>query len=175
MVVGLVKDNDFINLVEKFQKPIFKFLYGFGIRSDDVEDLAQSVFLKVYQSFESYSPDQSQWSTWIYTIAKNEAINHLRKQKIITFFKKNQEVCTDESPAYLLFEGLEDIEFRKQVLSHIQNLKDPYKATLILFYYNELSMEEISAIEKCSLGTVKSRLSRAKSELKKKLPRELYV
>ena len=162
----------FESLIQRFQKPVFKFLLGVGVHKDQVEDLAQDVFLAVYRHLGSFDESKSQLATWIFSIAKNKAINSLRLKKMKSFFGFRNEAVESEKSGSSPEDVLQSQDQRKIINKILETLPLAQKSVLVLFYYNELSLEEIAAIEGCSVGTVKSRLHRLKSELKTKLNRE---
>lgn len=164
--------NAFELLIQRFQKPVFKFLIGMGIPKDQIEDLAQDVFLAVYQNLESFDDQKSQLATWIFSIAKNKAINFMRLKKMKSFFGFHNETLESEKSDSDLELRLQNQDQQKLIWLALQTLSVEQKSVLMLFYYSELSIEEIAVIEKCSVGTVKSRLHRLKSELKTKLDQE---
>lgn len=164
--------REFESLVQRFQKPIFKFLLGMGIPQDQVEDLAQDVFLAVYRHLSSFDASKSQLSTWIFAIAKNKAINFVRLKKLKSFFGFHNEILESEKMENPIEVSLQSQDKRKLVREALENVSATQRSVVVLFYYNELSLEEIAIIENCSVGTVKSRLHRLKNELKTKLNRE---
>lgn len=160
-------------LVVRYQKPIFTFLLGMGISSSLVEDIAQDVFLSAYVHLKSFDADQAQFSTWLFSIAKNKALNHLRKKKLKTFFGFSNEAIADQNQ-YLVSGPIEEQQRREFLLNCVSSLPQEYRSSCTLYFYNDLKIEQIAAIEKCSIGTVKSRLFRSKQILKEKLKGSLY-
>lgn len=164
--------NTFEVLVQRFQKPIFKFLIGMGIPKDHVEDLAQDVFIAVYRNLNVFDSSKAQLSTWIFSIAKNKAINFIRLKKVKSFFGFQNESLESEKSESDLDRRLQNQDQQKLIRRALENLPAAQKSAFVLFYYSDLSLEEISVIENCSIGTVKSRLGRLKNELKTKLDQE---
>jgi len=139
-------------------------------QQEDLEDICQEVFLKVFQTLKKFRGD-SRLSTWIATIAYNTSITHIRK-------KNRQKVASfDEIPAVALSEPgptlasgfFEEEEIRKYLLALIEELPLHYRTVLTLFHLEEFSYKEIEQITKMPEGTVKSYLSRARKILKEKI------
>lgn len=161
-------------LVVRYQKPIFTFLLGLGVSSSVIEDIAQEVFLSAYINLKSFDVSKSQFSTWLFTIAKNKAINHLRKKTISTFFGFSNETIEKNTSESVVSGRLEQEQQRDLLLHAVSSLPSEYRSTCVLFFYNDLKIEQIAEIEKCSIGTVKSRLFRAKQILKLQLKGSFY-
>ena len=137
-------------------------------RSDELEDVCQEVFLKVYQNLGKYR-SECKLSTWIATIAYNTSINYLRK------FKKGDTISSDELPfASNISDNNKAIDFERTDLHQyvriqIDLLPVQYRTVLTLFHLEEFSYQEIEQITGMPEGTVKSYLFRAKALLKEKL------
>jgi RNA polymerase sigma-70 factor (ECF subfamily) len=156
----------FEQIVNRYQKPIFAFLLGMGISSQILEDLAQDVFLSAYQHLNDYDRTKSQFSTWLFSIAKNKAFNHTRKKKIKSFFGFVNEGLDQNFSPNLFIDQLQNNIQHEILYQSVNSLPEKFKVCAVLYFYNDLKLEEIAKIEKCSLGTVKSRLFRAKESLK---------
>jgi RNA polymerase sigma-70 factor (ECF subfamily) len=165
----------FAALVQRYQKPVFKFLIGMGIPKDQIEDLGQEVFLAVYRYLNTFDPAKSRLSTWIFSIAKNKAINFIRLKKVKSFFGFQNESLESEKSESDLEHRLQNQDQRRLIRQALETLPAPQKSVFVLFYYSDLSMEEIAAVENCSVGTVKSRLHRLKAEFKEKLNKEALL
>ena len=166
--------SSYEELLDKYQSPIINFLYRITGDKTEAEDLAQEVFLKVYNSRVKYTP-RAKFSTWIYTIAKNTALNEIRRKKgIFHLFKKDlnkegaeEEIPDNRNPSVL--NELEKKDVEKIVKNEINSLPQNQKITVILSKYDNLSYEEIAQVMNCSVSSVKSLLNRAKISLKGKL------
>jgi RNA polymerase sigma-70 factor (ECF subfamily) len=163
------KSNEFSRIVEKYQRPIFNFVYRFFGNYDLATELAQDTFLKCFQSLKSYDQERK-FSTWLYTIAKNICIDEYKKRKLsnplyLEDVHGGQEGGghpdpggTPQSQAILREEGA-------RLNEALQKL-DPEKRTpLILHYYQGLAYNEIAETEGIPLSTVKIRIFRAKKAL----------
>ena len=143
--------------------------------STQAKDLAQDVFMRVWQAAKSYEP-KAKFSTWIYRITANLCLNELKstgRKKLIPYFPGEEgkeggvETIPDESPSVehrLLAE-----ERSWQITDALQSLPDNQRMALILKKYDDLSYQEISKILGCSVSAVESLLVRAKKNLYEKL------
>lgn len=161
-------------LVVRYQKPIFTFLLGLGVSSSLIEDIAQEVFLSAYINLKSFDSQKAQFSTWLFTIAKNKAINHLRKKKIKAFFGFSNEGIEKFNSEAVVTGSLDNQQRREELMQALSLLSQDHRAACVLYFYNELPIEQIAEIENCSVGTVKSRLFRAKQILKEQLKGSFY-
>lgn len=126
-----------------------------------IDDIAQEVFLTVYKNLKSFR-FESQFTTWLYRITVNKCKDHLRKIKIrnvISFLKEDEE-----EPGYNL--SYENINTAEIVQKGIAKLPEKLRVPLLLKDIEGMSYQEIAEIVKCELGTVKSRIFRARESLK---------
>ena len=159
--------NAFTFLVNRYQKLVVHITGRLIQRQDELEDVCQEVFLKVYQNLGKYR-SECKLSTWIATIAYNTSINYLRK------FKKFDKVEPDDSSAFRnLAESkaadYEQTDLHRYVREQIERLPVQYRTVLTLYYLEEFSYLEIEQITGMPEGTVKNYLFRAKTLLKEKL------
>ena len=159
--------NAFTYLVTRYQKLVVHITGRLIQRHDELEDVCQEVFLKVYQNLGKYR-NECKLSTWIATIAYNTSINYLRK------FKKGDEVNPDDSAALRNLTEYRSDEFEKADLhrylkDQIELLPVQYRTVITLFHLEEFSYQEIEQITGMPEGTIKSYLFRAKTLLREKL------
>lgn len=168
LIEQILKGNKgaFRLLVIRYQRPLFSFFRKFGFSNAKTEELAQDVFLKSYQYLNTFNQDKGSFSSWLFTIAKHHAINELRKKGEWYESEKNLEELSildfEDHVESLLDRKMKNEKLHNEVLK----VPNPFKVPLILSYINELSLDEIAAIENCSVGTVKSRIHRGKLFLK---------
>jgi len=185
---GLVKDfiagNDeaFAQLVGKYKDAITNYVNMIIGDYDTSLDLSQETFLRVYRNIGRYS-NLYQFSTWIYRIATNLAIDELRyrKRRGQVFYrnvwgkKKTEEDTTAEYEIADVRSSPSDEVLRKEsgrILSDaIRSLPEKYRTAFVMREVQELPYEAIAKILKCSAGTIKSRLHRARELLQRKLER----
>jgi len=159
--------NAFTFLVNRYQKLVVHITGRLIQRQDELEDVSQEVFLKVYQNLGKYR-NECKLSTWIATIAYNTSINYLRK------FKKFDEVNPDDSVALKNLTDAKSDDYERTDLhlyirEQIERLPVQYRTVLTLYYLEEFSYQEIEQITGMPEGTVKNYLFRAKTLLKEKL------
>lgn len=168
----------FNELVRRYQNQITNYVYRMLDDYDRAVDLAQETFLRVYKSAERYQATYS-FSTYIYRIAHNLAISELRQRKrrrlipLPTFFsdKDSEEIEVEiEDQKQVMADDAMIADERQQAVSRaISSLPEKYRAALVLCDIEERSYEEISEVLDLPVGTVKSRINRARNLLKEKL------
>ena len=165
-------EKAFRKLVERYHPMAFAVVRGvLGSRSD-VEDVAQEVFIKVFRGLSGFRGD-SKLSTWIYTVARNEAINAARKSNPAD---ASIEDVVLESPEELRPDKLYHRKIRQEEVERGLSQLDPdYRLALELRYMGEMSYAEISEVMALPIGTVKTYIHRAKIELKRIMSRRQSV
>jgi RNA polymerase sigma-70 factor (ECF subfamily) len=166
-------------LIGQFHQPIYGLIYRIVNDPSDAADTTQDVFLKVFRGMKHFHGESS-LKTWIYRIALHEAANRRRWwfrhkaqemqiEPIDTgeceFSGEDRLVDHGESP----FEKFAHTEVRAAVEEALQRVPEPYRTALILRDLEEMSYEEIAEVLGISLGTVKSRITRGRDALRKKL------
>lgn len=157
----------FTFLVTRYQKLVVHITGRLIQRQDELEDVCQDVFIKVYQNLDKYR-NECKLSTWIATIAYNTSINYLRK------FKKMDEVNPDDSAAFRKLtdfkpENYENADLHRYIREQIELLPVQYRTVITLFHLEEFSYQEIEQITGMPEGSIKSYLFRAKAILREKL------
>jgi RNA polymerase sigma-70 factor (ECF subfamily) len=147
--------------IKKYEKRLFV-LAGTLLRSPDiVEDLVQDVFLAAYRNIHSFNPQLGHFPTWLMRIARNKCLNAIKKKKEIPI-STVPEMSGRENPE-------EDLARKEAFMRFDQALKKLPPKHRIVFVLAEIqgfSHKEIAGIEKTRIGTVKSRISRAKKKLR---------
>lgn len=155
----------FSELVRLHRMQVLRTAYGVLGSTDEAEDVAQEVFIKVWNSLPGYTP-QGSFSSWLYRVTVNAAIDALRR--------KHREVPLDE-PYADPGEKPEEGALRKaetlRVRAAIRTLPEGSRTALVLREYEQLSYKEIADILNIPIGTVMSRLNYARQALKKQLER----
>ena len=172
-------EEAFAELVGRYRNQITSYVYRMTNDYDGAVDLAQETFVRVFRAAERYQTTYA-FSTYIYRIATNLAISELRKRKrrrlvsLTGFFQSREDANeprefdpVDASP--LQDATLVDGERRSAVARAISTLPEKYRAPLVLRDVEGKSYEEIARILQTNVGTVKSRISRARSFLRDKL------
>lgn len=158
----------FSRLVEKYRQKVFQTSMGFLHNADDAEDLTQDIFVKVWHSLKSFD-GRSTFSTWLYRIAVNQAINQVRKNKLRSFAGINSEIHESQYSDDNAEETLERKELKKQIWQAIDKLKSNQKKAFVLFYYQELSIKEVAEVMDLSQKATESLVFRARKNLQKAL------
>lgn len=180
--IAAVQDGDgpaFERLVVKYQNRIFNLAFRMLNQREEAEELAQEIFLKVYRQLSSFRGD-SLFSTWLYQVASNHCknrIKYLQRRKQNLHDSIDKPIQTEEGQVERSIPDSsrvpEDLVDRKQiqnlVAEKIATLPENYREVVILRDIQGLSYEEIAKITGTAEGTVKSRLHRARQELKERL------
>lgn len=157
-------DTAFRILVMRHREKVRNLIYLTLNNPESVDDIAQDVFITVFRNLNKFRYE-SQFSTWLYRITINKCKDHLRRQKIRSIFspiKETEEEDVSVTPN-------EDIDISGIVQKAISKLPEKLRTPLILKEIEGLSYQEISESVGCEIGTVKSRIFRAREGLKKYL------
>lgn len=163
------------SLMEKYETPLFFHLLKMVKDKEQVRDLVQEAFMKAFDNLESYNTNYA-FSTWLYRITTNHAIDYLRKKKLQTT-SIDEPVKTKEGEMNIQLEdehsGTDRKIIRKQrsdiIHEAIEDLPDKYRVVIKLRHFEELSYDEISEQLDLPLGTVKAHIFRAREMLYKEL------
>jgi len=160
-------------LVERHQQRVFRLLQRFTKDASATEDLAQDVFLKAFRRLHTFHFD-SAFYTWLYRIAVNTATDFLdRKRRSPVQTVEAPEIFEKETNASGLApdRAMQEQELRAVARDVLERLPEKYRLILVLREYEELSYEEIAGVLRCALGTVESRLFRARERFREILER----
>jgi len=171
-------DRAFEELLFRYQRRIFNLALRFLRVPDEAEDVTQEIFVKVFRSLEGFRGD-SKFSTWLYMVAANHCRNRIKYLKRRHYYDgesldapiddddgpRRQYAANDPDPAELVSAERTRIAVRKA----IDRLNDDHREAIVLCDLQGLSYEEIAEITGQAVGTVKSRIHRARSELAKML------
>lgn len=175
-----VKDGDdasFNYLIEKYRRPIISFMYRMVHNSAIAEELAQEVFLRVYRSRASYSAD-AKFTTWLYRIATNLAVNHARdtKHERPEFKQSIDETDDDTGLSIDVADSHLNIEQQimrrerlKAIRAQVESLPERQKMAVLMHKYQEMDYKQIAEVLKLSESATKSLLFRAYESLREKL------
>jgi len=166
-------------LAKRYSGRAYQIAYGVLGSREDAEEVAQDVFVRIYKALPRFRGD-ARFSTWLYRIAMNLARNKYRWNKSRGAQRKVslEETQEEEDNAYGIQVPASEpspdkqadlTEFQQNVMREIQNLPPLYKEALILRNVEEMSYEKIAEVLDCKLGTIKSRIARAREELRKRL------
>ena len=163
-------------IVNRYRGRLYNFVFRFVGERETAEDIVQETFLRAFRKRKEYRAIAN-FSTWLFTIAGNLAKSELRRRKRWRLFSlhKDDENDTgmdlpDESfrPDTVPESSIADVQIQQAILS----LSENYRQVVLLRDVEGLSYQEISEISKCPVGTVKSRVNRARLKLQQKLKNE---
>lgn len=165
------KEKAYYELVQRFKRALFFHALYMLKNEEEAKDVTQETFLRAYEENRLFNHDFL-IKAWLFRVTTNLCHNILRsskrKQKAVDVMRRDEEPKTDGSDELLTNE-----EDRELLLTALEKLPKNDKTILLLRYYNNLSYKEISATLKCKLGTVMSRLGRARSRLSRSMRNEL--
>ncbi|MDD3840613.1 MAG: sigma-70 family RNA polymerase sigma factor [Clostridia bacterium] len=169
----------FEELIQPYQQKVYNLCYRMLGNDYDAVDSSQEVFLKVYGALGKFRKESS-FSTWLYRITMNTCADQLRKrkkQKNIVSLEQMEDIGigiaeTDSRGNSPEFE-LNRRESRDEIISAINKLSYKFKAAVVLKDLHGFTYSEIADIQKCSIGTVKSRLSRGRNYLRDILEKDM--
>lgn len=163
------KDTLFRSLVQTHGKRLHRFIVKNIGNQDDAHDMTQQAFLEAVRSFETYK-GESELSTWLYGIAMNLVRNHLSRAPHRRYeFTDESELSNVISDSLSPAEAVEQSQQMQHLQLAMSELPESMRDVLLMVAVDELSYEEAAALLTVPVGTVRSRLSRARSTLKAKL------
>lgn len=168
----------FTELVSRYERRIFRLAKNITQSDEDAEDVLQEAFLKAYEHLDGFQ-GQSKFYTWIVRIAVNEALMKLRKRKTDRTVSLDETIDTGEENVVREIAVWEDNpeqrysqqEIREMLDKAIMSLRPAFRAVFVLRDVEDLSTEETAAVLDLSVPAVKSRLLRARLQLREKLTR----
>ena len=165
------REDGFEELVRRYQRPIAAYVYRMVGDYEAALDLTQEVFIKVYNSLRRYR-SEFKFSTWIYKIAHNSAVDHLRRrggreQALLREFDGEQYDLPIESRRPSPEQESERAERRAEIEQVVSGLPSAYRELVVLRHSHDLSYDEISEVTGLPLGTVKNRLFRAREVMRR--------
>ena len=169
-LIQRAKEGDrraFGDLVRRYQRKVYALCFRLGGSHDAADDLTQEAFIKAYQAIASFD-ESFPFQAWILRIASNNALNYIKRQKFQVSGEEGELIIdaqtssrTEDDPHQNL--NQQEIDARYQAA--INNLPEDFRAVFVLRMHEELSYEEIAAKLKISVGTVMSRLHRARQRV----------
>ena len=158
----------FGGLIAAYQRMVAGVAWRYGIPRDDVDDLVSEVFFKVFDNLHRYRPEHA-FSTWLYRLAANHVLDHVRKHK--------RERLRDEMPLQLADDAAGPAERQASgertelVRAGLEEVSPTYREAMFLVYIEGLRVDEASRALGVPSGTIKSRLLRGRAQLKEALER----
>jgi RNA polymerase sigma-70 factor (ECF subfamily) len=187
-VVGLVRRcvagdaEAWEEIVRQYNRRIYSVCYRFTGSTDDADDLAQEVFIKIYRTLGSYAPEKGAFATWVMTMTRNLLVDHFRKTKQDRATDSLDAGLTEEEDSLSLGDKIQDQspsaddriqrrETQEMVQKAIQKLSPELREAVILRDLQDMDYKEIAIALKVPEGTVKSRINRGRMELARLLSR----
>jgi RNA polymerase sigma-70 factor (ECF subfamily) len=182
-----VRDDDgvaFAELVERFQHRLVAVMHHLVGSPDEAEDLAQEVFLRVYRTRKNYTP-KAKFSTWLFTIANNLALNALRDRQrrpvlplevhdsgpLGTWTGETSAAARDEPPTH----NLQQQELAAVIRRALDGLNERQRVAIVLNKFEDMNYADISDVMGLTTKAVKSLLSRARAKLREVLQGYIYM
>jgi RNA polymerase sigma-70 factor (ECF subfamily) len=173
------RDAAYRELIRRYERPVFSLIYRMVRDRELAEDLAQETFVKALNAIESYRPE-FKFSSWIFKIANNAAIDQLRRRELDTLSldgSPNAETADAVEATALQISDrnetpLEELEARElggAIEIAIARLRPEYRACILLRHVEGRPYEEIAEMLDLPLGTVKTYIHRARNELRQAL------
>jgi RNA polymerase sigma-70 factor, ECF subfamily len=173
------RDLAFRELVRRYERPVFSLVYRMVRDRETAEDLSQDAFIKVLNHIDRYSPE-FKFSSWIFKIANNVAIDHLRRRRLDTISMDGSphasnaaeveastfDVAADQENA---LDEIASRELGTAIEAAIGHLRPEYRSCIMLRHVEGRSYEEIASLLDLPLGTVKTYIHRARHELRRAL------
>ena len=152
-------------LVKKYQNRVNNIVYSLAGNIESADDISQEVFIKIYHNLCSFR-EKAKFSTWLYRITVNTTYNHLKKQKRFLPLASDQALGVSGN---ITLDNLDQREKQQLLKKAIEQLPFNYRSVIILKDIEGLSYKDIAKSLRCRIGTVESRLFRARRWLKKML------
>ncbi len=155
-------------LIERYEAKMKRYAHRFFREKEEITDLVQDVFIKVYVNLQSFDPNQK-FNSWIYRIAHNEYVNKIAWKSIRKFVPIDSDELIPlgiSAPENVMRDAVEKNE--KEIMEkYLSQIDDKYRTPIIMFYYEDMSYDEISDILQIPSNTVGVRIKRGKDKLKK--------
>ena len=163
--------NAYNELVKRYKDRLFNFVLRYFNNAEQAEDVVQDTLIKLY-THASYYKNIAKFSTWIFTIAKNNALTELRKNKR----KQTDSLWTEDGKVIDINSKEESLESKvqneiaiDQLNKFLDEIPENFRMAVVLRDFQELSYEEISKILEIPIGTIKSRINRGRIQLAEKM------
>lgn len=162
-------------LIDRYEAKLTRYIKRFLQNEEDITDIVQNVFIKVFVNLQSFDVDRS-FNSWIYRIAHNETVTYLKKrgnEKVSfldfdTMFPHPFAKETADKPTL-------DKELENVMSSSLSLIPIKYREVLVLYYYEELSYQEIADVLHIPIATVGVRLRRGREQLEKHIKKEDHI
>jgi RNA polymerase sigma-70 factor (ECF subfamily) len=171
-------ENAYSELYDRYRRPIYAIAYRIIQNSQDAQDITQEIFIKIFRSLSIWDPEKAKFSTWLFRLAANHAIDcwRAKRRRLESQFPGESTEKADwrtrigdaiRSP-YGEVEQKENVETIRQCTDSLPELQ---KKVFVLRYFHDLKLGEIAEMEGCSLGTVKTSLFRGTQAVRRAIRR----
>jgi len=166
------KDRElYSEIIHRYKTKLSHYLRKFIQDSDELEDVLQDVFIKAYRNLYGFNSSKK-FSPWIYRIAHNEGLNHIKKYSKFAFSLDDTEYEVIDEKMHLDAK-IDSKILKNKIAEELTKMKDKYREPIILYFFEQKSYEEISDIMHIPISTVGTLISRGKKNLKESL-QKLY-
>ena len=165
VLAGIV--SAYSELVNRYSSMVFTLAYNIILNREDAEEIAQDVFVKAFTSLPSFK-QQSRFSTWLYKIVVNTALNKKKLRKLITV-DITEQITEEELDDDYSLPQYESKDMRQHVQHAMSALPDNERICIVLYYLNELSVNEICEMTGITIANIKVLLHRGRKHLYNKL------
>jgi RNA polymerase sigma-70 factor, ECF subfamily len=180
LVDGTLEGDEelFALLYDRYRRPVYATAFRIIQDAEEAQDATQEIFVKVYRSLSMWNAKKAKFSTWLYRLAANHAIDCWRVRR-----RRSEDQMPDEPGPKAAIENrlgeailspYQAVKEREQVdaiRQCVDRLPDLQKKVFVLRYFQDLKLEEIAEMENCSLGTVKTSLFRGSQSVRKAMRR----
>lgn len=174
-LISKAKNGDktaFEEIIGLYEKKVFSTIYYMVKNENEIEDIAQEVFVKIYKNLKNFKEESSLY-TWIYRITINVCIDELKRKKNIVYI--DERLRTEDGEVEMQLEDetkgpeklAEEEELKRKLTSCVRKLPIDQRTMIILRDIKGFTYMEIAEMTKMNLGTVKSKINRARASLKK--------
>lgn len=174
-LVLIIRESDselYSHIIKRYKSRLSRYLSRFISDPDELEDVLQDVFIKAYRNLYGFDVKRK-FSSWIYRIAHNEAVNHIKKNSKVKVSLDDVEYkIVDEKID--LGSKIDKKILKKNIAMSLENIGFKYREALMLFFFEDKSYEEISDILRIPVNTVGTLILRGKKLLKKQLMENDY-
>lgn len=153
----------FDELMQRYKRPVVNFIFRMLGNAEDADDIAQDVFVRVYQNLDTWRPE-TKFSTWLFALARNAAIDRIRwrSRHRTESIESEPEIAASSGTS----EAVDAREIGNQIAAAVAKLPEDQKTAILLSEYQGMSYAEIADVMRCSEKSVESRLYRAKQTLR---------
>lgn len=162
----------FKTLMDRYQERLHRFAVQYTREADEAEDIVQDAFIRVYRNLRTFNP-QLKFSSWIYRITRNLALNAIRSRKRLVNGSAADALLNRVADPHNIHKEAEDRELAEILRTSVGQLPMKYREPITLFFLEEKSYREISDILRLPEGTIATRISRGKTILRTEVDHKL--